>query len=163
LNALGTLDASGNNPTKTTSLRWAYPALNAPTLGPITATPTLEFGRLYFGTLRNLESSDPDERIGRFFALNPNNGAEVWRRSGFSYENSSGTTISEDFDDFLGSPITVPATVLNDVVRLSAPPLVDPIVMPNTVYAMNQNRFVFAFDAATGTTLWQSNELGTGP
>ncbi len=134
------LGVNGNVANFTTNVRWQYPAANQPTLGPIRSTPTIEFGRVYFGTARNPR----DDSAGVLYALNATNGGLVWQFS------DGGTA-----DDFLGSPITVPGTVLN-----TSPP--GQAGNPDTVYASNQNRFIYALNAATGAGVWQTDELGTG-
>ncbi len=58
------LDAAGDPATKTTTVRWQYPLATDTPLGPITMTPTVAFGKVYFGAPQAQGSS-----LGRLFAL----------------------------------------------------------------------------------------------
>ncbi|MBI3721453.1 MAG: PQQ-like beta-propeller repeat protein, partial [Fimbriimonas ginsengisoli] len=131
------LDAVGNSVTKTTTVRWAYPDFTQPTLGSITTTPSVDFGNVYFGTSMNQNGASP----GQFVALNADSGALVW-----SYDGTSGPAAC---DNFFGGPATAPASQLGGG-------------MGDTVFASNENRFIYAFDAAAGTLLWSTNELDSG-
>ena len=134
------LNANGNLVTGTTTLRWQFPLANQPTLAPLVGTPAVEFGNVYVGSARN----PVDDSAGILYAINSATGALVWSFS------DGGTA-----DDFLGSPITVPGSVLN-----AAPPV--QVGNVDTVYAYNQNRTAYALNAATGATIWQTNELQSG-
>ncbi len=141
------LDALGNGITKTTTERWTYPLKTAATLGPIVMTPSFEFGHLYFGTQRK------DENPGVFYALNPD-GTVLWSRNAdVDNLNTDGTPVL--FDDWDCSPATVSAATLQAV----SP---DPGGDVDYVYALNQNRYLYAFNAATGATQWSDNELSIG-
>jgi outer membrane protein assembly factor BamB len=135
------LNALGNNAAKTTNAYWTYPALTEPTLGRMMTAPAVEFGRVYVGTTRH------DERPGQLLALNVDNGQPVW---------TIDPAVAQAFDSFLASPTTVPAALLNSL------DLAGEVTMPNTVYALNENRVLYAFNADTGDLLWQTNELNSG-
>lgn len=128
------LDAVGNG-NKTTGLRWAYPNRTTQTLGPITTTPTVDFGRIYFGTSRA-----SDTVPGQFYALDVDNGNLEW-----VFE---GNPVTSPADNFLGGPCTATAAQLG--------------IANNMVFASNQNRFVYGLDADTGAILWQTSELNAG-
>jgi hypothetical protein len=154
------LDARGGGVNKTTTVSWAFPSLNPippatippPTLGAIWTTPTyfrsiatdVNTAKIYFGTLMK-----GDEQ-GRFFSLNAATGAVVWE---LGVPNPPVTPLNPPADHFLSSPAAVSYKMLQN----SA-------VAPDggVIYALNQNRVVYAMDADTGTILWQSDELGTG-
>lgn len=125
------LDAVGTPATRTTTTRWVYPPLTSPTLGPIASTPAIEFGKVFFGT-RNKD----DFTLGEFLALNMDTGALMWTLAG----------TAAPLDDFNGGPVTAPSALLS-------------LLMPDTVYASNDNRYVYAMDASTGGILWETNEL----
>lgn len=150
------IDAVGNPATKTTTVQWAYPQLNQPTLGPIVGTPSIEFGRIYFGTMRKLSTGTEGDLPGRIYALNLD-GTEVWTSSAATNnlpyfqrigEEGTGATIRRT-DDFRSSLITVPAAQLGGA-------------EPNTVFALNENRVFYAINADTGELRWATDELGTG-
>jgi len=138
------LNAVGTPANKSTTVRWAFPQLNQQPMGPIVTTPAVQFGNVYFGTQR-LQTPTQDFP-GRFLAVNAETGALVWNfeRSGTSPEVGLRAT-----DDFLSGPVAVSAA---DNANL----------MPDTVYAINQNRIVYAFNAQTGAVQWETEELGVG-
>ncbi len=139
------LDAVGNSVTKTTTARWQYPTSTAQTLGAITTTPAVDFGNVYFGTSMSNNGSTP----GAFCAVNQDTGALVWSVSSTTDPLSGGATVN--MDNFLGGPATASATQVGN-----------PAGNPDVVFASNENRYIFAFDAATGNVLWQTNELNSG-
>lgn len=131
------LDArAGTN--KTTSVRWAYPALTSQTLGEITSTPAVEFGRVYFGTAQK----SGDDR-GRFFALNMDTGAVVWQFNGSTAWSSDGSFVNAD--DFISGPATADAAISGQT--------------DDVVFVANSNRFISALNADTGALIWTSAEL----
>lgn len=132
------LDAIGVAGTRTTSVRWQYPAPTDDTLGAIRTTPAIEFGNIYFGTDEIDGAQDPR---GQLIALDADTGTLQWVFDG---------TAAFGAGDFRGSPITVPAA------------LMAPGAMPDTVFAANENLFVYAVRASDGALLWSSDELGTG-
>lgn len=123
---------------KTTSVRWQFPALNQQTLGPIETTPAVMNGRVYFGTLARDDVQDPR---GQFYSLDAATGASVWMFDGSPASGSARTA-----DDFLSSPAAVPGATLG-------------LGMPDTIFVGNENRFVYALNAATGQVQWQTDEL----
>ena len=129
------LDAGGNTTSTTTTVRWAYPALTAPTLGPINSTPALDGApaTLYFGTERKNGTE-----LGQFISLDAETGTLNW-----SLTSVNGVP----FDDFEGGP----ATAFNNLVGDGR----------NYIYAANQNGHVFAVDN-TGALLWDTTELNSG-
>lgn len=136
----------------TTTPIWTYPSLNNATLGAINSTPSVDaFGqgaanlKIYFGTARKNDSN------GEFYCLNANTGALVWTVNAEN-DPQAGTVA---FDDFLSSPATVSKTILDGVPASTG----NPPANADTVYALNQNRYLYAFDANTGNLIWQSNEL----
>jgi hypothetical protein len=141
------LNALGNATTKTTTVRWTFPALNQPTLGPIMTTPSVEFGRVYFGTSRKFDPAT-GEQPGQFIALNQNDGTVAWSFARNDTSSTAGPDVKRT-DDFQSSPITVPAGELGGT-------------DPNTVFALNQNRVLYAFDADTGAVRWVNDELQSG-
>lgn len=134
LNALPTDLVNVTN--RTTTLRWMYPAASDQPLGPITSTPTVEFGRVYFG------ANQRNESFTQFHALNADTGAVVWQ---FPTNAQLGTAAKFQTLGWTASPTTATALQLGGG-------------MPNTVFAMNENRYLFALDAATGGELWSTNE-----
>lgn len=139
LNALG-------NANKTTNVNWAFPALDQPTLGAINGTPSFEFGRLYFGTMRKISATE--DIPGRIYALNPD-GTQAWAAP-FQRTGDVGTAIDvRRTDDFRSSLITVPGAQLGGT-------------DPNSVFALNENRVLYALDADTGALRWANDELQTG-
>lgn len=127
---------------RTTVVRWQYPLATEPTLGEISMTPAIGLGNIYFGT-----KAKDEDATGEFYALNINTGAVVWKFSG---------TASVPADDFTSSPAFVPASEFRTPGFSQAA----------TVFVANENRFVYALDAAgngDGTTsiIWSTDELGT--
>lgn len=125
---------------RTTNIRWVYPPANQAPLGPITMTPSVEFDRVYVGANQDTDA------YKQLIALNINTGAPVWS---FPATADLGSSDENSTRSWLSSPVTVPAATLGGG-------------MPNTVFALNENGFLFAIDATTGAKLWSSNELGTG-
>lgn len=87
------LDALGDPTTKITTTRWQYPAANVTPLGPITSTPSVEFGQVFVGSRRPTTGG-----LAKFVSLNADTGALIW-----SLNNSS---------NYLGGPATASSTVL---------------------------------------------------
>lgn len=132
------LDAIGTASNKTTSVRWRYPAATDATLGAIRSTPAIEFGNIFFGT--DAIDGDQDPR-GQLIALDADTGSLQW-----VFDGTAGVAAG----DFRGSPITVPAAQMA------------PGAMPDTVFAANENLFVYAVRASDGTLLWSTDELSSG-
>lgn len=74
-----------------------------------------------------------DTAQGQFYALNIGTGSVDWS---LNYS-----------DDFLGGPTTASAAELG--------------IANNMVYASNQNRYIYGFDADNGAELWKTDELNT--
>ncbi len=127
------LDALGNAVAKTTTQRWVFPALTAPTLGSIEMTPSIEFGNVYFGTRSR------DDGLGLFFALNQDTGAVVGA--------FDGTSVLIPMGDFTSGPITIPATEMAG--------------MPDTVVVANDNGFITALNSDLSAVQWITDELGS--
>lgn len=129
------LDAKGNALTHTTTVRWTYPAMTDPTLGPIIMTPAVDFGKVYFGTL-----SKDGTAPGQFMALDADTGNLAWTMP----------AVGQPLSDFLSGPATVPGTDLGGG-------------MTDTVFVANDNRGVYALDASSGALEWENYEVGQGP
>lgn len=149
------LDAAGNA-NKTTNVNWAYPGLNQPTLGPIVGTPSIDFGRIYFGTNTKLSTGVDGDLPGRIYALNLD-GTEVWTGGGFTGgvpyfqrvgEEGSAANLRRT-DNFQSGLITVPGALLGGA-------------EPNTLFALNENRVLYSIAADTGELRWVTDELQTG-
>ncbi|MGK3876769.1 hypothetical protein, partial [Enterococcus faecium] len=69
------LDAVGNAD-RSTNVRWAYPAINQPTIGSIWTTPAIAFNNIYFGT----RQPTADDSTARMYSLNADTGAfqQAW-------------------------------------------------------------------------------------
>lgn len=164
------LNAVGDSASQTTSVRWAFPAVTQTPLAEIQMTPSLDFGNLYFGTLMNADTDGP----GVFYAISAQNGKPIWSFDGVAHTNGgrfgelSPTVVSETIDDFASGPATVPGALMDLVPGGYGN--TNPANATNTVYVLNQNRYVYGFDAATGKLVtdvngqhaYRTNELGVG-
>lgn len=137
LDALPTLP----NVSKTTNVRWAYPLNNQPTLGPIYATPLVTGNSLFIGT-----GVKAGEDRGRFVALNANTGAVQWVFDGTTAWGGGVTFIPAD--DFVAGPAFGTAAQVGGG-------------MPDTIFVMNENRWLSALNATDGALLWTTNELAS--
>lgn len=154
------LDALGDATKKTTSILWAYPAEDQPEIGSIQMTPALEFGNVYFGTAKQSSAVG-----GVFYALKADTGEKVW-----SFTKGSQAEVTEDMDDFLCGPATVPGTELDNARLGYVAPNDNVAKNPDTVYVVNQNRYVYGLNAHDGTLvssasekrLYRTNELSVG-
>lgn len=128
------LDAAGVPTNRITKVVWTYPALNQPTLGPITTTPSIGFTpeRLYFGT-----SAKDDTVTGQLFCLDPATGTVVWSLNG-------GTV---PFDDFYG------AAALATDAELGGG-------SGDMLFVSNANGTVYGISSA-GVIQWESTELNS--
>ncbi|MEZ0327687.1 MAG: PQQ-binding-like beta-propeller repeat protein [Fimbriimonas sp.] len=154
------LDARGGGNNKTTTVAWTFPKLTATppetvppaTLGEIWMTPSyfrsiandITTAKVFFGTA--MKNDEP----GRFFSLNANTGTVIWE---LGKPNPAMPALNPPADTFLASPSIVTYKLLQN--NAAAP-------NGGVVYVVNQNRFVYAIDADTGTILWQTDELGVG-
>lgn len=134
------LDADGNPGNKTTNIRWAYPPVSQPTLGPCEMTPSVEFGKVYVG----FRAASGDSG-GRFFALDKDTGNVQWEFNGTTAWSSTATFTNAD--DFVSGPVTIPSTEMSG--------------MPDTVVVANDNRWITALNADTGALIWTTDELGS--
>lgn len=134
------VDLVGDGTNKVTTQKWAFPVESAAHLGPIAMTPSVAFGRVYFGTLRNPATATGTEVEGQFYAINKDTGVVDW-----SYQSD---------DDFLAGTAVASNHDL------------DPTNTDTTaglVYALNQNRTLYAFNSdgtnGVGTTAWTSTDV----
>ncbi len=138
------LDATGRAD-KSTLPVWMFPAAASQTLGGIVSTPSLEFGNIYFGTeVATNEPNATDKFVngrGGFYCVNAVSGGLVWWKT----VDNAGT----EFEEFTSGPATSAYTELGDNVSAGG-----------QVYALNANRFMYAFDALTGTEKWSTDEMG---
>lgn len=116
---------------RTTSVRWTYPALTSPTVGSIVSTPVYDYGRIYFGTLKG------DDNLGHFYALDADSGAIVW-------PTTTTTASTNAFSDFRASAVTAHGSLIGET--------------DDYVYALNDNGYLYAFKADDGSILWSTNE-----
>jgi hypothetical protein len=130
------LDARGKSD-KSTSVRWAFPAINQTALGPVAMTPTFSQGSLFFGTMRKNDAN------GRFFRLNASNGAVQWELT---------PPAGQGADDYLCSPTVVTNRLLTG----------NNAATGATLFTLNQNQVFSAIDTVTGNILWQTDELLAG-
>jgi hypothetical protein len=125
------LDGLGNGTTKTTTVRWAFPALTSPTLGAIYQTPAVFGNAIYFGTTKK------DDNPGQFYALELGTGSVAWSKADLDDDTA---------EDYLGGPVVVDRALLGATNRI------------NVVFTVNENRKVYAWDAATGANYWPTSE-----
>ena len=133
-------------PNKTTAIRWQFPLATQPTLGSIQTSPVIQVtgagtGNVIFGTAANENLPEP---VGELYSLNINTGAVNWR-----FDGSPASGSARLADSFLSTPAYVDAATIGGG-------------MPDTVFVANENRFVYALNAATGNVIWQTDELNTG-
>lgn len=153
LNAQGDFTYTTGNQLKTNVI-WQYPAANVTTLPAIVGSPVLDVtnNRVFFGTKHE------DDNPARFMALNATTGAPIWGTPNNSitdtYVDPNGVTPPDQLDWFSGA-CYVSAAQLNSLPSGSP-------AMPNTVFAMNENGCVYAINAATGDTIWRTQELQSG-
>jgi outer membrane protein assembly factor BamB len=138
------LDALGDAARRRTSPVWAYPDFASTPLGPILQTPTVSFGRAYFGAARAQGGSQ-----GEAFAVNVADGSLAWR------QDDSGNGGLATFGN--ASPVAVPAGQIQHS-------------FPNqgawdgedcVFFCDARGKFV-ALNAETGDVIWRTNEVGTG-
>ena len=148
------LDAVGNTTGKTTTVDWAYPALNSPSLPPIVMNPMVGFGNLYFGT----EMVQSTQAPGTFYALNLSTGNPVWSFNG------TGGANQVPAGNFLCSPTMASKAVLQQETGANYT-----ITPQDSVYVLSDNEFVYGLNAETGALLtdttgqltYQTDELFT--
>ncbi len=80
------LDAAGNSATKTTTVKWAYPTVTQPTIGPIAGTPAIDGTQpsLYFGTEIRTGTA------GSFYSLNADTGSVNWVDTNAAWDSFDG-------------------------------------------------------------------------
>lgn len=141
------LRALGDETTKTTTVEWAYPAINEPTLGSILNTPSVEFGNIYFGV--NAKTDDAtDQSPGAIYALNATTGDLAWTNPFFRTDDTSEDPLTERTDNFQSGVVTIPGTFLANGI--------------DTVCALNENQVFYWINAATGDLLGATDELQGG-
>jgi hypothetical protein len=144
------LDARGNflyNGTSklNTDVVWTYPLLTNPTLNGIVGAPTYDEanGRLFFGTLNS------DGLGSQLVSLDTSVGAPFWN-------NVTDTLPGRpNLLSWRAGTAYVPASELNSLAGPGA-------IMPDTVFAMNENGYVYAINANNGDVIWRTNELQSG-
>lgn len=135
------LDAVGNIGTRTTTVRWAYPQVTDPTVGPARTPACFAFGNVYFGT--DINAGDT---AGRLYAVDAATGNLVWQFAGNGGNDTLGFSTA--------GVAAIPAGEINYGTKN---------LMPNTVFFANANGRAYALNAATGATIWETNELGASP
>lgn len=149
LDATGDFNYSNGKELKT-SVVWQYPPQTSDTLPAISGAPVLDQvnHRLFFGT------HYVDGNPSRFMALNADTGATLWATTNNSINDAIGTPPTQ-LDWFSGACYVSAA-------ELNTNPTAAAQVMPDTVFAMNENGNVYAINAGTGDVLWRTNELQSG-
>jgi hypothetical protein len=138
------LDALGDAARRQTTPVWAYPDFTSTPLGPILQTPTVSFGRVYFGAAQAQGSS-----VGETFAVNVADGTLAWR------QDDAGSGGLATFGQ--ASPVAVPATqIQHSFVNLGA------WTNEDCVYFCDGRGKFVAINADTGAVIWRTNEMGTG-
>lgn len=149
------LDAAGNQLSRTTTVNWTYPLVTQPALPPIEMTPALSQlaeptsnpPKLFFGTLQEQETNGP----GTFYALNARTGAVIWYFNGLTNgaidgANNQLSTIESTVQlptDFVTGPVPVPAALLAETGIITHAP-------ENSVFVLNNNLHLYGLDADTG-------------
>ncbi|HRF60415.1 MAG TPA: PQQ-binding-like beta-propeller repeat protein [Fimbriimonadaceae bacterium] len=133
------LDAVGNTANRTTTELWTFPQLVDPPIGPITMTPAVRFGRVYFGT---------------------GGGAAVGNRTFYAIDEITQTpdwtfVAPEPFNT--SSPAVIPAGDINYTASPGGPRN----GMPNTVFVASVDSVVRAINAENGALIWQTSELNS--
>lgn len=150
LDAAGDFNYSGANDLKT-SVLWQYPAENAETLGAISGAPVYDAtnNRLFFG------SEMLDDEPGKLMSINVDTGLPLWIRNG----DSTGTLASPapKFLDWNSGMAYVSQTEIT-----SLPGSLTALGTPSMLFAMNENGYVYGFNANDGTVEWRTNELQSG-
>jgi hypothetical protein len=149
LDPLGT--AATTSGTGTTTVLWQFPSPNAAPLGPIWTTPVWAFGNVYFGTATN----PTNDAGGIFYSLNATNipGTGVpstnwyWDGSASFTDAITQTTVNVPDGDFLSSPAVVPFNVLYNGANPPTGVTSTGTTTDGIVYAMNNNGYLFAFEA----------------
>ncbi len=119
----------------TQRVRWVYPPLEADPIEPITTTPAVSSGRVYF-TTGGLYG-------GRLYAVNASNGELVWARPALNAPLNT-------FINFLySSPLVASVDYQGDGNRIEV------------VYVATQSGRLIAFNAQTGGLLHVSENLGS--
>ena len=156
LDPLGT--AATTSGTGTTTVLWQFPGATAAPLGPIWTTPVWAFGNVYFGTAGNSTT----DAGGVFYSMNatvipPSKVPSTnWYWDGslsFTDALTQATTTVAD-GDFLSSPAVVPFSVLYNGANPPSGVTYTSVANDGIVYAMNNNGYVYAFEA---------NPSGTSP
>ena len=135
------LNPVGNIATRTTNVLWDYPG-RTQQIAPITTTPAIFNGRIYFGT--TLDSTG----VGRFYSVDAGSGSLATDQI-FSGP-TAGDPTGPETRAFFGGPATVEAGLIGGVGAV------------DTVYVANDNLNVYALEAANiENVIWRTNELNT--
>lgn len=133
------LDARGNG-NKTTSVRWAFPEVDQPTLGACQMTPAVENDTVYCGF-------DVDaNNVGRLYAFDVANGNIRWQFNGTTAWDTTGSNTFITASNFRSGPCIIPASELGGG-------------QPDTLVVANDNLWITALDAGNGNLLWTTREL----
>ncbi|MBX3117812.1 MAG: PQQ-binding-like beta-propeller repeat protein [Fimbriimonadaceae bacterium] len=132
------LDADGTA-NKRTTVTWAFPQLNQPTIGAISSTPAFMNGNLYFGT-------EALGDRGTFYCLN-SSGTPQWTFDNTTLWDPLGVT-PVLADSFISGPAVADAATMG-------------LGMPNMVFVANENGWISGLNADTGAIRWTTNELGS--
>lgn len=135
------LNPVGNVATRTTNVLWDYPG-RSQQIAPVTTTPAIFNGRIYFGT--TIDSTG----VGRFYSVDAGSGSVA------SAQIFSGPTVGDptgpETRAFFGGPATVEAAFIGGAGAV------------DTVYVSNNNLNVYALEAADiNNVIWRTNELNT--
>jgi hypothetical protein len=130
------LDAAGSAATRTTTVVWQYPPAAGLPLGPVTTTPAVAFGNVYF--CANLDQTSAN---GAVHCVSLDTGAPVWTDS---------TAGAAPFNAFEAGPLAVPRAQ------------VDPFDAEDFVYVADGSGWFVAYGAQTGLERWFSVEITSG-
>ncbi|MCW5937832.1 MAG: PQQ-binding-like beta-propeller repeat protein [Fimbriimonadaceae bacterium] len=146
------LDPAGNPATRTTSVAWQYPLANATPLGPILATPTCSFDKVFVTTTTAQNSND-----GLVVAINAGDGTVSWQQTGdangdfVSFRRASALAVPDSWliDPPVGSTFTNPGAA-----RVP--------VNSDALYVVDQAGKFAALNPADGSVFWSVDGETTG-
>ena len=129
------LDPVGNAANRTTTVLWDYPGRTSQ-IAPVTTTPAIFNGRIYFGTTID------NEGVGHFYSVDAANGG-----SAQEFIPAAGQPALRGF---FGGPAVVDAPNIGGAGAI------------DTVFVANNNLNVYALDAADiNVVIWRTDELNT--
>lgn len=135
------LNPVGNAATRTTNVLWDYPG-RTQQIAPVTTTPAIYNGRIYFGT--TLDSTG----VGRFYSVDAATGSTATDQI-FSGP-TAGDPTGPETRAFFGGPAVVEAAFIGGAGAL------------DTIFVANNNLNVYALEAANiENVIWRTNELNT--